>query len=154
MEAEERLELDDIQGAIIPGFKKDHAALLYLRINDRAGGKAWLAEHAADIARADEVLEFNRLHRMMRQRRASEASVPKAVWTSISFSCEGLSILRSPEEIDAAFSFSDPFRDGMHKSALRDPPPSDWVLGGSAELLPHLLLVVAADDPRDLAREV
>ena len=42
MEPEEQLELDDIQGAIIPGFKKDHAALLYLRINDRTGCKRWL----------------------------------------------------------------------------------------------------------------
>ena len=124
MEEEELLELDDIQGAIIPGFKKDHAALLYLRINDRAGCKAWLAEQAKEVARADEVLCFNRLHRTMRSRRGSEVSAPKAVWTSISFSCEGLSILRSPEEVDTAFSFSDSFRDGMYQSALHDPPPS------------------------------
>src|SRR5437764_2300237 len=109
MEEEELLELDDIQGAIIPGFKKDHAALLYLRINDRAGCKAWLAERAKEVARADEVLAFNRLYRAMRQRRRSEALAPKAVWLSISFSCEGLSILRSPEEIDRAFSFADAF---------------------------------------------
>jgi len=154
VEAEELLELDDIQGAIIPGFKKDHATLLYLRINDRAACKAWLAERAKEVARADEVLSFNRLHRMMRSRRGSEVSAPKAVWTSISFSREGLAILRSPEEINTAFSFCDPFLDGMHQSALRDPPPSEWVLGGSQETLPHLLLVVAADDPNDLTREV
>src|SRR3954463_15673665 len=103
METEERLELEDIQGAGIPGFKKDYAALLYVRINDRAGCKTWLAAPANEVARADEVLAFNRLFRLIRRRRGSEASAPKAVWMSISVSYEGLSILRTPEETTTLF---------------------------------------------------
>jgi Dyp-type peroxidase family len=154
MELEEQLELDDIQGAIIPGFKKDYAALLYLRINDRAGCKRWLADRAKEVARADEVLAFNRLFRTMRKRRDGETGLPSAVWLSISFSCEGLSILRSDAEIASAFAFSDAFQDGMSKSVLHDPPPSAWTIGGTPETMPHILLVVAADDPKQLAAEI
>src|SRR3954451_2525724 len=103
METEERLELEDIQGAVIPGFKKDYAALLYVRINDRAGCKTWLAARAKEVAPADEELAFNRLFRFFRRRRGSEASAQKAVWTSISVSYEGLEILRTPEETATFF---------------------------------------------------
>jgi Dyp-type peroxidase family len=152
MGTEERLDLADIQGAIIPGFKKDHSALLMVRIKDRAACKAWLRERAPEIARADEVLAFNRLHKTIRTRRGGEAQAPKAVWTSISFSAEALSLLRSPEEIKNAFASE--FRNGMFQSTLGDAPPSGWQVGGSAETVPHILLVVAADLPKALADEV
>jgi Dyp-type peroxidase family len=152
MVSEERLELADVQGAIIPGFKKDHTALLAIRIRDRDACKAWLRARAPEVARADEVLAFNRLHRSMRLRRGAEAQTPKAVWMSISFSAEGLSILRNAEEIQQ--SFEDAFVDGMFQSTLGDPPTNEWIIGGDAPTVPHILLVVAADDPKDLAAEI
>lgn len=148
MPAEERLDLADIQGAVIPGFKKDHAVLLALRIGDVAGCKDWLRSHAPRVARADEVLKFNRLFKAIRERSGDELETPKATWISISFSAEGLSLLRTREEIEQAFE--DAFVDGMYQSALADPPLSTWVLGGGAEAVPHILVVVAADHPDDL----
>src|SRR5215510_15543990 len=100
---EERLRLDDIQGAIVPGFRKDHAALLAIRIKDRAGCKAWLRARAREVSRGDEVLTFNRLFRAMRARRSSEAHTPKAVWIGLSFSFDALALLRSCQEVDGAF---------------------------------------------------
>ena len=94
------------------------------------------------MARGDEVLAFNRLHKAMRARRGGEKLAPKAVWISISFSAEGLSLLRSP----AIKAFEDAFLDGMFQSALGDAPPGTWVIGGSAETVPHVLLLIAADD--------
>src|SRR5436190_2078706 len=149
---EERLQLDEIQGAIVPGFKKDHAALLAIRIRDRAGCKAWLRARAKEVSRGDEVLAFNRLFRRMRARRASEANAPKAVWNSLSFSFDALALLRSRQEIDGAFDGR--FQTGMFQSTLGDAPPGEWVIGGSATNVPHILLVVAADDPRELTAEV
>src|SRR5436190_1504311 len=110
---EERLQLDDIQGAIVPGLRKDHAALLAIR--------------------------------RMRARRGSEANAPKAVWNSLSFSFDALALLRSRQEIDGAFDGR--FQTGMFQSTLGDAPPGEWVIGGSATNVPHILLVVAADDP-------
>jgi Dyp-type peroxidase family len=149
---EERLELSDVQGAIVPGFKKDYSAIISLRIQDVAGCKAWLTERAPEVARADEVLAFNRLFSLMRARRGSELLQPRAVWTSISCSADGLSMLRSRAEIEAAFE--DAFFDGMFQSALGDPDPSRWVTGGGPDEVPHIVVVVAADDPTDLAAEL
>src|SRR5262249_39126691 len=137
---------------IVPGFKKDHSALLAIRIKDRAGCKAWLRAHAHEVSRGDEVLAFNRLFRRMRRRRASETSAPKAVWDSLSFSFDALALLRSRAEIDGAFDSR--FQAGMFQSSLGDAPSTEWVIGGSAKNVPHMLLVVAADDPNELAAEV
>jgi hypothetical protein len=93
---EERLELGDIQGAIIPGFKKDYAAILALRITDVARSKDWLRARAPEVATADEVLSFNRMFKETSGRRGTEAHGPKAVWVSISFSAAGLSGLFTP----------------------------------------------------------
>src|SRR4051812_22390492 len=152
MEPEELLELRDIQGAIIPGFKKDYSAIVALRIDDVAGCRTWLTARAPEVATADEVLTFNRLFKRIRAGRGSEIPEPKAVWLSISLSAQGLSLLRSREEVEAAFE--DAFCDGMFQSALADPDPSGWVTGGSADDVPHVLVVVAADDPAELAAEL
>src|SRR5262249_26611388 len=100
---EERLQLDDIQGAIVPGFRKDHAALLPSRIQERGGCRAWLGGRARGLARGGGVLAFNRLFRRMRARRGNETHTPKAVWKSLSFSFDALALLRSRQEIDNAF---------------------------------------------------
>ena len=152
---EERLDLADIQGVIIPGFKKDYSALIALRIQNLPACKTWLKARAPEIARADEVLAFNRLHKQMRARRRNETLAPKAVWVSMSFSADGLSRLRSPDEIANAFvSEHNVFRRGMFQSSLGDADPAHWLIGGSADTVPHILLVVAADKAGDLAAEV
>src|SRR4051812_6091057 len=76
MEPEELLELRDIQGAVIPGLKKDHSGIVALRIDDVAGCKTWLTARAPEVARADEVLASNRLFKRMRARRGSEVLDP------------------------------------------------------------------------------
>ena len=38
------LELNDIQGNILRGYGFPHAAYLFLRVDDRTGGRAFLAE--------------------------------------------------------------------------------------------------------------
>ena len=85
MVAEEVLELDDIQGAIIPGFKKDYSIIIGLFIEEASGCKAWLKLQAKEVARASDVLSFNRLFRTMRKRRGDEHGMPSVVWKSISF---------------------------------------------------------------------
>jgi len=149
---EEQLELGDIQGAIIPGFRKDHSAIIAVRIQDVASCKKWLAKRASEVARGDEVLAFNRLYKSIRKRRGSEALAPHALWMSMSFSFDGLKLLRG-EEI-APDAFDPAFVRGMFQSNVGDASPSRWVIGGSTETVPHILIVVAADDSAQLAAEV
>jgi len=152
MVADEVLELDDIQGGIIPGFKKDHSLIVGLSIEDVGGCKAWLKAQANEVARATDVLRFNRLYKAMRARRGSESGLPTIVWKSISFSSAGLALLRPKD--DVANSFEDKFVAGMFNDVLQDPSPANWKFGGTAQSVPHILIVLAADKQSDLDAEM
>lgn len=147
MDAEEVLELDDIQGAIVPGFRKDRSLIIGLRIEDVAGCKAWLRIQSKEVATAREVLTFNRLYKAMRVRRGGEAETAHVVWRSISFSAAGLKRLR-PTDDQAAFD--NKFVDGMFNDTLHDPATVQWKLGSTDETTPHILVVLAADRSQDL----
>jgi Dyp-type peroxidase family len=151
MAAEELLELDDIQGAIIPGFKKDFSLIVGLFIEDVSGCKAWLKLQASEAARASDVLAFNRLYRTMRKRRGNEHGMPSVVWKGISFSIAGLNLLRPDDDIAA--SFDDKFVAGMFNDSLQDPLGDQWQIGGTAQTVPHILIVLAADKQSDLDAE-
>jgi Dyp-type peroxidase family len=152
MTADELLELDDIQGGIIPGFKKDYSLIIGLFIDDLPGCKAWLKVQADEVARSSDVLRFNRLRRDMRMRRGNESGLPTIVWKSISFSVRGLQLLRPGDDIQGAFE--DKFFAGMFNDNLQDPPGDQWKTGGSAETVPHILIVLAADRQSDLDAEL
>lgn len=152
MIADEELELDDIQGSIIPGFKKDCSLIIGLNIEDVAGCKRWLKTQAKEVALASEVLAFNRLFSAMRQRRGHEMGTASAVWKSISFSVTGLMLLRPNDDIKNAFEAN--FVGGMYADNLQDPPGAEWKLGGSAETTPHILIILAADRESDLNAEL
>jgi Dyp-type peroxidase family len=152
MVADEELELHDIQGGIVPGFKKDHSLIIGLFIEDVPGCKTWLKTQANEIALASEVLAFNRLHLAMRQRRGHEVGMANIVWKSISFSADGLALLRPNDDIKGAFD--NKFVAGMYQDNLQDPPGAQWKVGGSAETTPHILIVLAADQESDLNAEM
>src|SRR4051812_46321711 len=64
--AEPMLELDRIQGNILPGLMKDFQTLIFLRIADPQQFRLWLQALVPFIASAEEVLAFNRLFKFMR----------------------------------------------------------------------------------------
>src|SRR5215208_4434415 len=49
-----------IQGNIIAGFNKDFQSLLFLQVQDRAGGLDWLAELRPRVATTTQVATFNK----------------------------------------------------------------------------------------------
>src|ERR1043166_8895098 len=78
------LDVKNIQGNILAGFNKDFQTLLFLRIDDVPSFKAWLADFALLVATAEEVLAFNRLFKLTRDRRHYSGTV-KASWINIAF---------------------------------------------------------------------
>jgi Dyp-type peroxidase family len=150
------LDVDEIQGNVLPGFSKDHQTLLLLNIVDPAAAGRWLGRLVPHIATLREVHDFKRLFEQTRQRRGAEGSV-HSLWVNIAFSAAGLSKLGiDPVDIaDAAF------REGMSRRAalLGDPVDprmpghvSHWRFGG-AEPVPDILLLIAGDDAGCVARE-
>jgi hypothetical protein len=50
------LNLNQIQGNVVPGFNEDHQAFMFVRFPGAAALRAWLAELVPEIASAGEVL--------------------------------------------------------------------------------------------------
>jgi Dyp-type peroxidase family len=156
------LETEEIQGNILAGFNKDYQTLLYLNIHDVEVAKAWLRVFATCVATLEEVLAFNRLFRAMKKRRRDEPCGLAATWMSIAFSYNGLKKL-VPADAEKFESFAFAFKEGLpaRSSLIGDPAkpgvpghPSQWVVGGTAETTPDILVIVASDDPGMLKAQI
>lgn len=155
------LDLDDIQGNILAGFNKDYQTFLFLRIDDRAGAKAWLRSMAPRISNTAEVLAFNRLFRAMRAARGHDPHGLVATWINIAFSADGLRKLTSDAEVEQFLD--DPFKLGLQQRSglLGDPGDpnspghvSQWLVGGSAGKIADIVLTMASDGAPQLTRLV
>ncbi|GCE16043.1 Dyp-type peroxidase [Tengunoibacter tsumagoiensis] len=160
---EPRLAVEQIQGNILPGFSKDYAALLFLKIEDVAKCKAWLRKLSPTIATAEEVLTFNRLFKQLRARRGKEASTLKVTWLNVAFSYFALRQLTrglpSGDLVQQDFQ-DNSFKKGLAQQAslLNDPvqgvgSPQHWVIGGPDNEA-DILLIIQGDDQADLQEEV
>jgi Dyp-type peroxidase family len=157
------LDVDHIQGNILAGFNKDNQMLLFLRVDDPAGFRTWLAAQVPFVASLKEVLAFNRLFKTLRARRGVDAGSVKATWMNIAFSHAGLVKLATqiPGLLDADFVDTS-FVQGLaaQSANLGDPTdptaegnPANWLVGGPSKEA-DVVVIVAADDPADLAKEV
>lgn len=154
-ELEPVLPMGDVQGNVLPGFNKRHQQILALRILDSEGAKRWVRAIAPEITTAEEVQRYKELRKAVKHRRGGAPSGLASVWMCIAFSASALRQLISAEDVDA---FEDEaFKIGMagRASLLGDPAPNSggrgapdkWVVGGTPETTPDILLILAADRP-------
>jgi Dyp-type peroxidase family len=138
------LETQDIQGIIITGYGHlQYSSYLFLRIDDPAKAKAWLAKIIPQVTNAVEWPT------------GPDGKIQKPEWAlNIAFTCTGLAKLGlSPESVQ---SFSSEFVQGMTEEARSrrlgdtgESEPKNWEIGGpqTAEEEIHALLIVQA--PKD-----
>ena len=156
------LNVNDIQGNIIPGFNKDHETLLFFEIVDANQAKKWIEPVSNQISTLYEVQNFKKVYRSRKLRLGKEPSELVATWTNIAFSYDGMKKLaKNMEELDAYLNKS--FKDGLNFSVsknLGDPvEPSaegnynNWVIGGPNSK-PDIILIVASDNSQILETQV
>jgi Dyp-type peroxidase family len=151
------LELDDIQGDIIPGFSKDYASFLFFALPaDQTQAREWLRDLVDQVATAEEVKQFNDLFRAIRRRRGREGVV-EATWMNLAFTHEGLGKFGVVYESELGL-FPEEFREGMRRRKetigdLGDNDPDRWPNDLGKKTI-HALMIVAADSVEDLKREV
>jgi Dyp-type peroxidase family len=152
------LDVNEIQGNILAGFNKDHQMLVALRLDNVDSARRWLRRILSSINTLEEVGHFNSVFRMQRARLGHDPMGLVATWISIAFSHPGLAALSSVAE--AAGVPDDAFKEGVPERAaiLGDvspngdsDPTAQWVIGGSRNV-PDVLLIIASDDPAELAR--
>jgi hypothetical protein len=149
------LDTDQIQGNILAGFLKDNQTLIFLEIKNPKTFRPWLKALVSFIATTDEVLQFNRLFKMIRSRRRVESRAVPATWLNIAFSFRDIKKLE-PEDLN---KFKDiAFKKGLaaRSKDLNDPlGPDDegfqkkWLIGGEDNEA-HLMLIVASDSLEEM----
>jgi len=153
---EPELEVNQIQGNIFAGFNKDNQSLIFLEIHEPTKFKLWLRAITPFVATTEEVLQFNRLFKLIRSRRKVESRAVLSTWLNIAFSFKGLKVLN-----DEASKFRDEaFKAGLAKrsQSLNDPSEGagfqkNWLIGGEDNEA-DLLLILASDSIEELALAV
>src|SRR5438552_6288647 len=82
---EPQLDVDQIQGNILAGFNKDNQTLIFLAIREPKKFKLWLRAITPFVATTEEVLQFNRLFKLIRARRKVESRAVLSTWLNIAF---------------------------------------------------------------------
>ena len=108
--AADKLELDEIQGNILAGFKNEFITFLFLTLpGEGSNARAWLADVIADVATTPEVKNFNDLYRL--SSRAGADPLPTASWMNLALTHKGLQALGVAEaDLD---QLPEEFQEGM-----------------------------------------
>jgi Dyp-type peroxidase family len=147
------LDVDEIQGNVLPGFGSRYQALLGLKLNEGQIGEArsWLARLIPSLATLSQVNTLRNLRRSLLRRRAALPEGPSAPWINLALSIDGLRLLTP--DADAIRDTS--FKKGMAavSGSLGDPRlpeqeghRSRWKVGGTPETTPDVLLILGAGD--------
>jgi Dyp-type peroxidase family len=155
-EEEPILQVDDIQGNILAGFSKDNQTLIFLKIEEVGRFKKWFAALIPFIATTDEVLQFNRLFKMIRSRRGVESRAVLSTWLNVAFSFDALKRLNKK----AAEFRDEAFRKGLasRSRSLNDPLEGEgyqgnWLIGGEGNAA-DVVFIVASDSLEEMGLAV
>jgi len=175
------LRLDQIQGNITPGFRKDCQAFLFVRFPDTRSGQAWIDALYPSITSALDAASYNRLYSAIRhppdfgtrsdgwqvpprEDRRDPTQMVRSTWLNVAFTAAGLTRLC----VDPLkFGFSVQFSVGLfNRATARDAefifgPKDEWQVRDSSRADPpgpaddrkiaHAVLIVGADTTTDLA---
>jgi len=146
------LDLEEIQGNVVPGFKKDPQHFVFFSINNPAAARAWLNKLHTQLSSAALVLDAHRLWKRMKGQLGREPDAAHILLLNIAFSATGLAKLTSKAEVD---DFADePFKLGQSKRStmIGDPASSTepghaagWLVGGPKHPVDGVL-ILASDD--------
>lgn len=158
--AEPVLDMDDIQGHVLPGLGTAQLRLLGLSRDAAAGNAAaarrWLRQLSVRVSTARQVHEVREVRRAVARAIGRKQPVPD-VFLSVALSFRILPDLQLPTA-----GINDPyFKGGMAAAVntLQDPvdahgAPIGWKLGATASTTPDLLLIIGSDDGANLEQAV
>lgn len=146
------LDFDDIQGNVLPGFKKDSQHFLFFQIVNPEPAKLWLKSLAPRLWTAREVLAAHNMWKAMRLKLGHEPNNLDFLFLNCAISARGLEKL----EVPGIEEFDDPaFKLGLEErsGSIGDPPrgsgepgaPENWIFGAGFRR-PDVLLIIATDD--------
>ena len=153
------LAVDDIQGNILPGFNVFNQTLVGFTVpaDGLDAAREWLGRVLPLVSTLAQVSEFRNVRRSALRR--GEPRPPSPVWMNLALDVNGLRWLG----LDTGPIRDRSFKAGMANlsGTLGDPRTvgdeghkGRWIVGGTPETTPELLLTVAADEPDALIDRV
>ncbi|GAC1314569.1 MAG: hypothetical protein NVSMB2_04190 [Chloroflexota bacterium] len=153
------LQLDQIQGNVLGGFNKDHQTLIYLRIDDVEKFREWLRGVLPLIATAQQVVQFNRLYKLLRESGnvIAEQSV-RVTWINIAFSHAALKKLTddTPGHLAKCDFKDEAFVAGMaaRGSNVLGDPSDVWTTAQNPAREPDVVVIIASDSLESMGATV
>jgi deferrochelatase/peroxidase EfeB len=147
---EPELEIQEIQGNVVPGFNKDFQSHLFLKIKNVARCRVWLRSLTPFIATTEQVLTFNRLFKSLRTTQG-ETGLLQTVWVNVAFSFAALEKLTKDADkfTDVAFKAGLEARAAGLGDPVDDPNaegnPKNWLIGNAARPA-DIVIIVAGDN--------
>jgi deferrochelatase/peroxidase EfeB len=149
---EPQLDVDEIQGAVVPGFGTKYQHLFALRFTegDSTALRAWVAARVTAVSTLAEVMAVRNRRRAARRALPLQPPPRTPVMRAMALSIQGLAMLTG----DAMELADEAVVGGMRRRSgqLGDPDDphddghrSGWLFGGSEDTVPHGLLVLAAE---------
>src|SRR5688500_17918206 len=95
------LDINEIQGNIIPGFNKDHLIIIGFTVNNISKAKQWFDFISNHISTLDEVYNFNKVFKSIKNRKRREPDEISSTWTNLAISYDGMrKLINNLDEID------------------------------------------------------
>jgi Dyp-type peroxidase family len=150
------IDVDEIQGDVLPGFRRDHQAFLFARIDKSEMAKQTLARLLPRVSTARDVWRIRQLEDQARQANRQPRPFDGA-WVNVAFTSAGIRRLlggRYAGLDDESFAAGLPPRRGTgRKNPLGSRSTADWKVGPDGRQ-PHVLINAASDDRSRLEEEV
>jgi Dyp-type peroxidase family len=175
-----KLDLDQVQGNIIPGFLNDFQQFLFVRFPSGTAARRWLAELFPEVSSAREIATFSLLRQLLRHPPKVRAPgstkawlgrpdrmvsrFVKTTWINVGLSGRGCRIIAQGGVVNDE-GFPKCFTQGMYSRAWRTgdgrEQMADWEIRDCAAdgvtegpQVAHALLILGADTVADLDREI
>lgn len=152
------LAADEIQGNVFPGFGTLHQAFLGIRFDAStvSAARRWLTSMAPSIATLGQVNDARNERRRSLRQGLERPTAP--AWTNIAFDVKGVRLLAPAADKIRDRSFTTGMGIDSGLGDQRDPAaeghPSRWVVGGTPENTPEILVIVGGDDLDEVRQRV
>jgi Dyp-type peroxidase family len=144
------LDLDEIQGNVVPGFKKDHQHFVFFSISDPAAARTGLSKLHARLSSAAKVLVAHAEWKRQKAKLGKDPVLPPFLLFNIALSATGLVKLTSKADVDAFADVAFRLGQAARSTFIGDPASKtepghadSWLVGGPKRPVDGVLILAS-----------
>ncbi|MDP2334502.1 MAG: Dyp-type peroxidase [Reyranella sp.] len=148
------LELDEIQGNVVPGFKKNHQHFVFFSISDAAAARTCLSKLHERLSSAAEVFEAHLAWKRLKARLGRDPDAAQFLFVNIALSASGLGTLIGKADVDTFADTAFKIGQAERSTFIGDPAAktdpghaAGWLVGGPKHPVDGVLILASDDLP-------